>query len=279
MISTDDIGRILAGGGDVIDRDGDKIGSIQQIFVEDRTGQPAWVTVKTGLFGMSESFVPLAGATTSGNDIRVNYDKATVKDAPRIDDDNGTLSVDQEDTLYRYYDIAWDDDTNVGTGTTDTDRLGTDRVGTDRVGTDRADTDRVGTDRVGTDTDDTSDTITRSEERLHVGKEREQTGKVRLRKYVVTEPVTKTVPVSHEEVRIEREPITDADATTGADLTDDEADVTLHAERPVVEKETVPVERVRLDKDTVTEDVPVEADVRKEEIEVDSDGKGRTGSI
>jgi uncharacterized protein (TIGR02271 family) len=263
MISTDDIGRILSGRGNVIDPDGDKIGSIQQIFVEDRTGQPAWVTAKTGLFGMGESFVPLAGATASGNDIRVNYDKATVKDAPRIDDDNGTLSVDQEDTLYRYYDIAWDDNTNVGTGT---------------MGTDRAGTDRVGTDRVDTGTHDTSDTMTRSEERLHVGTEREQTGKARLRKYVVTENVTKTVPVSHEEVRVEREPITDANATTHGDLTDDEAEVTLSAERPVVEKETVPVERVRLDKDTVTEDVPVEADVRKEEIDVDRDGKGRSGS-
>ena len=67
--------------------DGDKIGSIGQIYLDDNTGEPQWVTVKTGLFGTSESFVPLDGATLSGGDVVVKYDKATVKDAPRVDAD------------------------------------------------------------------------------------------------------------------------------------------------------------------------------------------------
>jgi uncharacterized protein (TIGR02271 family) len=100
----------------------------------------------------------------------------------------------------------------------------------------------------------------------------EEVGRARLRKYVVTENVTTTVPVSHEEVRIEREPITDANvgnAMDGPAISEEEHEVTLHAERPVVEKEAVPVERVRLDKETVVENETVSEGLRKEEIEVD----------
>jgi uncharacterized protein (TIGR02271 family) len=111
-----------------------------------------------------------------------------------------------------------------------------------------------------------------------VGTEAVETGRARLRKHVVTENVTRTVPVSHEEVRIEREPITDAnrgDALDGPTLSEEEHEVTLHAERPVVEKETVPVERVRLATDTVTEDQQVDAEVAHEEIEqVEGDVRG-----
>ena len=98
--------------------------------------------------------------------------------------------------------------------------------------------------------------MTRSEERLQVGTQTREAGRARLRKYVVTENVTQTVPVSHEEVRIEREPITDAnvgDATSGPAISEEEHEVVLHEERPVVAKEAVPVERVRLDKETVTD--------------------------
>lgn len=268
MISTDDISTVLSSRGDVIGSDGDKIGSVEQIFLEDSTGEPAWCTVKTGLFGMSQSFVPLAGATVSGNDIRVNYTKEQVKGAPRIDDSDGRISPQEEDELYRYYDMSG---TDMGMRSDMTDRdMNADRRDTDMdMDRDRyVDTD---TSRRGTD-----DAMTRSEERLHVGTESRETGKVRLRKYIVTENVTRTVPVSREEVRLEREPITDAnvgDAVSGPELTESEHEVTLHAEEPVVAKETVPVERVRLDKDTVTEDVSVNEQVRKEEVEVDDDGR------
>jgi uncharacterized protein (TIGR02271 family) len=125
----------------------------------------------------------------------------------------------------------------------------------------------------------TDDAMTRSEERLHVGTEQAEVGRVRLRKHVVTENVTQTVPVSHEEVRLEREPITDANrgqATSGADISEEEHEVTLHAERPVTDKETVPVERVRLGKETVTEDHEVSETLRKEQIDdPDTDGTTR----
>jgi uncharacterized protein (TIGR02271 family) len=120
--------------------------------------------------------------------------------------------------------------------------------------------------------------MTRSEERLNVGTEREATGRVRLRKYVTTENVTQTVPVQREEVRIEREPITDANrgaALSGPGISEEEHEVVLHEERPVVEKETVPVERVRLDTETVTDEVTVNEEVRKERIETDGDDAAR----
>ena len=99
--------------------------------------------------------------------------------------------------------------------------------------------------------------MTRSEEELDVGVRRQEAGRARLRKYVVTEPVQTTVHVQREEVRVEREPITDANrdrAMAGEELSEDEHEVTLHAEEPVVEKRVVPKERVRLDRDTVTEE-------------------------
>ena len=119
--------------------------------------------------------------------------------------------------------------------------------------------------------------MTRSEEELRVGTAQRERGRARLRKYVVTENVTQTVPVSHEEVRVEREPVTGANvsaAMSGPDISEEEHEVTLHAERPVVEKEAVPVERVRLGTETVTEQHQVSEQIRKEQIDepdVDAD--------
>ncbi len=110
---------------------------------------------------------------------------------------------------------------------------------------------------------------------MHVGTRTEQVGRARLRKYVVTEQQTQTVPVSHEEVRIEREPITDDNrgaATDGPAISEEEHEVVLHAERPVVEKETVPVERVKLGMETVRDEETVSAEVRKEQVETHGPG-------
>jgi uncharacterized protein (TIGR02271 family) len=95
---------------------------------------------------------------------------------------------------------------------------------------------------------------------------------VRLRKYVVTENVATTVPVEREEVRIEREPITGANydaATSGPAISEEQHEVILHEERPVVDKQAVPKERVRLDKEIVTDEERVSEEVRKEQVEVD----------
>jgi uncharacterized protein (TIGR02271 family) len=112
--------------------------------------------------------------------------------------------------------------------------------------------------------------MTRSEEELRVGTARQERGRARLRKYVVTEHVQQTVPVSHEEVRLEREPITDGnidDALSGPEISEEEHEVVLHEEVPVVEKRAVPKERVRLSTDTVTDEAEVSEEIRKERIE------------
>ena len=254
MIGTDTIDRVI--GQDVFDEAGEKIGSASEVYLDDESGQPEWVTVKTGLFGTKESFVPIREANLTSDGLRIPVTKAQVKDAPKIDTD-GHLSPTEEAELYRYYGM-----TEGTTGMATDQMAGTETGMTDAAGT-------VGHDTSGPTTDNA---MTLSEERLNVGTRREEVGRARLRKYVVTENVTQTVPVEREEVRIEREPITDANignAMDGPAISEEEHEVVLHAERPVVEKEAVPVERVRLDKQVVSEQEQVSDSVRKEAVETD----------
>ena len=264
MISTQQLEQVI--GNDVIDGTGSKVGTAKQIYLDDTTGQPAWVTVRTGLFGSSESFVPVREASADAGQLRVPYSKDQIKDAPRVDDD-GHLSPEQESELYRYYGLG---DSSEYTGRTGTDVAGETAVRGNAE--DRA----MGYDTSGPTTDDA---MTRSEERLHVGTEKVQTGRARLRKHIVSEQQQVTVPVSREEVRVEREPITDANvgaAMSGPELSEEEHEVVLTEERPVVAKETVPVERVRLAKEAVTEEQQVTADVRKEQIETEGGLSGES---
>jgi uncharacterized protein (TIGR02271 family) len=266
MIGTDTISRVI--GQDVYDQSGEKIGSASEVYLDDETGQPEWVTVRTGLFGTKESFVPIRDADLTDDGLRVPVSKDRVKDAPKIDTD-GHLSPQEEQELYRFYGLgAGSAGTGMQTGTQPT--TGMTDTASMRDAADMADAaGTVGHDTSGPNTDDA---MTRSEERLNVGTRREETGRARLRKYVVSENVTETVPVTREEVRVEREPITDANvgsAMDGPAISEEEHEVTLHAERPVAEKEAVPVERVRLGKETVTDQEQVSADLRKEQIETE----------
>ncbi|MCZ2811079.1 PRC and DUF2382 domain-containing protein [Modestobacter sp. VKM Ac-2979] len=265
MIGTETLDRVI--GADVIDADGNKIGTASEVFLDDQSGAPEWVTVKTGMFGTKESFVPIRDADLTGDGLRVPVSKSAVKDAPRIDSD-GHLSPAEETELYRHYNMTESAAAPAAgapvadTTTTTADTRTTTTADTNQHGT-------VGHDTSGPTTDDA---MTLSEERVKVGTQHVETGRARLRKYVVTENVTETVPVSHEEVRVEREPITDAnrgDALDGPAISEEEHEVTLHAERPVVEKEAVPVERVRLNTETVTEQQQVSETVRKEQVDTD----------
>lgn len=259
MISTTDIDRLLNGKATVYDKDGDKVGSLSQIYLDDATSEPSWATVNTGLFGMSESFVPLEGASARGEDLHIGYTSDQIKDAPSIDEDHHLEPAD-EDRLYEYYAMH-------GTGRATADVHDDTFVGHDggRVGTDA----RLGRDDTRVDTDD-ADSMVRSEERLNVGVEAQE-HKVRLRKYTVTENVTKTVPVTHEEVRVERVPLGD-DARPGhIDDDGDVAEMTVRDERAVADKETVAVEEVRLGKETHTEQEQVSGEIRKERIETEGD--------
>jgi uncharacterized protein (TIGR02271 family) len=236
----------------LVDRDGSRIGPIDAIYLDDRTGQPEWALVNTGLFGTKASFVPLAQATQTDEDVRVPYDKQLVKDAPRVDPDQHQSEA-EERQLWRHYGLDYDRTTR--------------RRATGR--------DAVGRDTSGPTTDDA---MTRSEEELRVGTTERERGRVRLRKYVTSEQVQQTVPVRRERVRVEREPITDANldaATSGPELSEAEHEVVLREEEPVVEKRVVPRERVRLGKDTVTGEERVAEELRKEQVEVhDEDTTG-----
>jgi len=278
MISPGDVRHVY--GADVYSTDGDKIGSAGQVYLDNDTGAPAWVAVRTGLFGKKESFVPLQDATLDGDRLEVPYAKDRVKHAPRIDQD-GQLSPADEDELYRYYSP---DDQRAGAATAPAaeDRHDT---GDDAVTRSQQRHDTGG-----------DDAMTRSEERLVAGTRTEQVGKARLRKYVVTEEQQVTVPVTREEVRVEEDRDTPAPAgrdssdrsatghealgheATGHDAARDSAprdgdpEMVLWEERPVVTTERVPVEKVRLRKETVTGDETVTGEVRKERIELEEDG-------
>jgi uncharacterized protein (TIGR02271 family) len=247
-------------GRDLTASDGSKLGRIEEIYLDTDTNEPEWALIHTGLFGTKQTFVPLRDAVPAQDELRVPYEKSQVKDAPSIDPD-GQLSQSEETQLYRHYGIDYG---TSGTGTTGTTG---DIAGT--TGTTGTTGGTVGEDLSGPETDQA---MTRSEEQLRVGTAERETGRVRLRKYIVTDEVQQTVPVRREEVRLEREPITDANrdaAMSGGDLTEEEHEVTLHTEEPVVEKRTVPKERVRLDKDVEIEQRTVTEDVRREEIDID----------
>jgi uncharacterized protein (TIGR02271 family) len=268
MFSTQDIDQVI--GSEVYGADGDKIGKAGQVYLDDQTNEPAWVTVNTGLFGTNETFIPVQDASFSGGRVTVPFDKAKVKDAPQVASD-GHISPEEEQELYRYYGLSYDTDTTTGT-TTGTGYESGWQAGDEAV--DRTEG-VVGHDTSGPTTDTA---MTRSEEELRVGTRTQEAGRARLRKYVTTETRTETVPVTKERAVVEREPITDANADAALDgpaISEEEHEVVLHEEVPVAEKAVTPVERVRLDTEQVTEQETVSADVRKEHVEVDGDTEAR----
>ncbi|GAB3369861.1 YsnF/AvaK domain-containing protein [Micromonospora halotolerans] len=227
-------------GQDVQDRSGAKIGSVGQVWA-DPSGEATWVSVKTGVMGHHESMAPLQAARMQQDGrLQVQYDKATVRSAPSVETGtNQPLSTDQLAQLYRHYQIGEQ------AGPPPQQKPGAPEV-------------------------------TRSEERLRVGTESEPAGAARLSKRVVTENVQTTVPVEHDEVTVVHEPILDADrGNVRADIGEEQREMELRAEHPVVAKDQVPVERVRLNKDEVVEEQPVNAQVRRELVDADVPERAR----
>ena len=174
----------------VIDTSGDKIGKVADIYLDDETGEPAWASVKTGLLGNRIHFVPLAGASGSGEDLKVRYEKEQVTGAPSTEAD-GHLSLDEEAALYQHYGLYYAEPSGAASieGIADADATAPEAV----------------QDLSGSNTDGA---MTRSEEELLAGTRTTETGRARLRKYIVTEQQQVTVPVQREEVRVVTEPIT-----------------------------------------------------------------------
>jgi len=232
---------------------GEKIGKIDDIYVDDVSGRPEWMAVTTGWFGTRRSFVPLAEARIEGDHVVVPYDKGMVKDAPNAEHD-GHLSPEEEAQLYRHYGIRF----------------------TEAPTAAQVDTDEPGRAAAGTGRDDA---MTRSEEELDIERTSGPVGQARLRKWVDTEHVEQTVPLTHDEVRVEREPITEGNvdqAMSGPEISEGEHTEVLHEEHAVTNKRVVPKERVRLEKEQVTDEEQVEADLRKERIDVKGDAERRS---
>jgi uncharacterized protein (TIGR02271 family) len=261
-------------GEDLVDRDGEKIGRIEEIYLDTQTNEPEWALVNTGLFGTKSTFVPIREASDEGAGLRVPYEKSQVKDAPKVDPD-GELSQREEAELYRHYGMDYSE-TGSGSGLSEGragSGLSEGRAGTG--GTDTATT-RGGETRAGGQATErgSDDAMTRSEEELRVGTAEREAGRARLRKWVETEDVQETVPVRREEARVEREPITDAnreEAMAGPEISEGEHEVVLREEEVVAEKRAVPKERVRLEKESVSDEREVSDTVRKERIEVDDE--------
>ena len=245
-------------GQDVYDVDGQKVGTAANLYASDLSGEPEWVTVKTGLFGTKESFVPLTGARTETDGLHVGARKDAIKDAPRIDD-QGHLSEAEATELYRHYNMQAAQTGKLKDQGRYADPMGQPGMDGRTAGMNGRDDQMAG-----------QESMVRSEEQLRAGTETVETGRVRLHKHVVTEEQQITVPVSHEEVHVVREPIADDGRRgKGGKIQEEDREVVLHEERPVVAKETVAVERVGLDTETVREEQQVKETVRKEQVEVE----------
>ncbi|MFD3747155.1 DUF2382 domain-containing protein [Nocardia sp. NPDC058633] len=239
-------------GATAYDDHGDKIGKVKQIYIDNSSGSPTWAAVSTGMFS-HDSLVPLAGAEHQADDdtLKLHVDKEQVKSAPHLDD-GGRISAQSEQELFKHYHV-------------DPRAAGWNTYGRQQI---RPGDESPMTHGNPAQARHTDDSMVRSEEQLRVDTETEEVGTARLRKYVVTEEQTFKVPVTHEEVHIEREPIT-GDRTGRTTIGEDEREVTLHADQVHVQKEAVPVERVRLAVDEVTDEQTVSDTVRKERVETE----------
>ncbi|WCZ32237.1 PRC and DUF2382 domain-containing protein [Corynebacterium massiliense] len=254
------------------DSEGEKIGSVKEVFVNDDNGQPTFVEVNHGLFGMGSSLVPLRGHKFTGEELTLAFPKDRIKDAPEFDTDSA-LTPEQQSEIFRHYGVENATDTteyaneNAGAGVAgagagaaqDRERTAADREVADR--------ERTAADR---DNRTADNEIIRSEERANVSKDRVATGEARLRKYVVSDKETVEVPVTREEVSVERTPISEADAKNyDGKIGEDEASVTLHEDKVNVEKETVPVEKINLNKDQVQDTERHTTELRKEQVDTE----------
>jgi uncharacterized protein (TIGR02271 family) len=220
-------------GSPVYDSTGDKIGKVEEIFYDMQTGRPEWLGLGTGFFGTKRVVVPVAGAEAREDGLFVPYSKDQVKESPDIDSDE--ISPDLESSLYAYYSLEYA-------------REAPGEIPTAAEG----------------------GSVTRKEEELKVGTRPVAAGTVRLRKWVDTEPVEAEVELTHERAHVERERIDEPVAEH--DFSEEEVEVPLTAEEPVVQKQAVAKERVSVGKHTEGETRTVTETVRKEKVDVDGNG-------
>jgi uncharacterized protein (TIGR02271 family) len=240
-----------ARGEPVYSSDGEKIGSVEEIYVDEETGQPEWIGLGTGFFGTKRVVVPVAGAERTGDGFTVPYSKEQVKETPDIDSDE--ISQEAEERLYAHYGLGYSErrsETGLPEGAPSMQGDVDVQRGTAAKGD-----------------------VVRAEEELRVGKRETEAGRARLRKWVETEPVEMDVELRRETARVTREPIDQP--ASGAELGEQEIEVPLREEEAVVQKQTVAKERISLEKDVETERETVADEVRKERVDVEGDVKKR----
>ena len=220
----------------------EQIGKVDTIYVDEDTRIPEWIGIGAGFFGSKRLLVPTQGAVAQGDGVYVHFDKATVESSPNVAGEE--IPEETERSLYDHYGVSYSDDRSDST-------LPEGR---------QADSAATGADQA---------SMTRSEEELRVGKRQREAGRVRLRKWVETEPVSEEVTLQRETAEVSREPI-DRPASAG-EIGEQEVEVTLQTEEPVVEKATVAKEQVSVKKGTDTTKEKVSGEVRKERIEVDGE--------
>lgn len=251
----------------VADCDGLTVGTVEQVFRDDVDGTPTWVRIRSA---KGFHFVPLVGSKmTRYGGVSVPFDSARILCVPRIGVDRH-ITVEQEEQLRRHFGIRVPAQPTRATARVPEARpdeapAGRAQAGGARAGGARAEQARAD------QRESANEWVIRSEERIAVDLETRESGRVRMHKYVDAEPVQQTVRVFHEELEIERVPILEGEQVTG-DISEFEQEVVLHEARPKINKETVPVERVRLSVRKVEEDTTVTGEIRKERIEVIDDG-------
>jgi uncharacterized protein (TIGR02271 family) len=224
--------------------EGEKIGQVEEIFVDEQTGQPEWLGLGTGFFGTKRVLVPVKGISQSDDGFRVPYAKDQVKETPDIDGDE--ISQETEARLYSHYGLEYSEsrsDTGLPEGSPSMEAPSGATVGEGEV--------------------------VRSEEELAVGKRDVEAGRARVRKWVETEPASVDVDLQRETARVTREPIDQP--VSGAELGEQEIEVPLRKEEPVVQKQTVAKERIGLEKDVESERETVADEVKKERVDVEGD--------
>ena len=270
----------------VYDRDGDKIGKVDDLFV-DENDQPEYIGVKMGFLGTRSTLIPWEIASVDENDrrIEVSVDKATAKEGPSFNDDED-ITPDYEEQVYSHYGLqrAQTDGEQRGGyseyyGDEEAGKVGPGmREGDTETGEFRghAESDEGVHQSHGSDLEDEDELrVQRSEEELRTGTREREAGRMNVRKRVRTDREQVRVPTRREEVNVERVPVNEE--RTGAEIGEDEVSMPVVEEEAVVGKQAVVKEEVRVRKDAVQDEEVVEEDVRKEEIDVDDQTTGRGG--
>jgi uncharacterized protein (TIGR02271 family) len=247
-------------GARVTGADGKVVGTVEQVFRDDVDGTPAWARVRAGKTGR---FVPLGSSQVTADGLSVPFDTQKIMGGPNIDAGQH-MSAAQAEELSRYYGLTVP--TQSGPMQPGQMQPGQMQPGQMQPGQ----TQPIPAQQPRGDMTN-EDWLVRQEERIQVGKEMVETGRIRLHKYVDSEPVEQAIHVYHEEYDVERLPITANDHISGGTMAEGEQEIVLHQERAVLRKEVVPVERVRLLAKRIDEDTTVRDVLRRERIEIEPD--------